>query len=91
MMQVIPSDLTNQSLSPLLSKTIIVPVFLYGCETWHLTVMEEHKLRVSENRVVRRILDMRERKLWEAGEDCITRSFIIYVHQILLGRSNQGG
>jgi hypothetical protein len=36
-------------------KTIILPVVLYGCETWSLTVREEHKLRVFENRVVRRI------------------------------------
>jgi hypothetical protein len=36
-------------------KTIILPVVLYGCETWSLTVREEHKLRVFENRVMRRI------------------------------------
>jgi hypothetical protein len=30
-------------------------VVLYGCETWSLTVREEHKLRVFENRVLRRI------------------------------------
>jgi hypothetical protein len=35
-------------------KTIIVPV-LYGCETWSLMLREEHRLRVSENRVLRRI------------------------------------
>ena len=28
---------------------------LYGCETWSLTLMEEHRLKVSENRVFRRI------------------------------------
>jgi hypothetical protein len=36
-------------------KTIILPVVLYGCETWSLTVREEHTLRVFENRVLRRI------------------------------------
>jgi hypothetical protein len=36
-------------------KNIILPVFLYGCETWSLTVREEHKLKVFENRVLRRI------------------------------------
>jgi hypothetical protein len=36
-------------------KTIILPMVLYGCETWSLTVREEHKLRVFENRVLRRI------------------------------------
>jgi hypothetical protein len=30
-------------------------VVLYGCETWSLTVREEHKLRVFENRMLRRI------------------------------------
>jgi hypothetical protein len=36
-------------------KTIILPVILYGCETWSLTLREEHRLRVSENKVLRRI------------------------------------
>jgi hypothetical protein len=31
--------------------TIILPVFLYGCETWSLTLREEHRLRVFENSV----------------------------------------
>jgi hypothetical protein len=34
-------------------KTVILSVILYGCETWSLTVREERKLRVSENRVLR--------------------------------------
>jgi hypothetical protein len=38
-------------------KTIILPVVLYGCETCTLTVREEHKLRVFENRVLRRIFE----------------------------------
>jgi hypothetical protein len=37
-------------------KTIILPVVLYGCETWSLTARVEHKLRVFENRVLRRII-----------------------------------
>jgi hypothetical protein len=36
-------------------KTIILPVVLYGCETWYLTLREEHRLRVFENRVQRRL------------------------------------
>jgi hypothetical protein len=39
-----------------IDKTIILPVVLYGCETWSLTLREEHRLRVSENRLLRRIL-----------------------------------
>jgi hypothetical protein len=36
-------------------RTIILPVVLYGCETWSLTLREEHRLRVFENRVLRRV------------------------------------
>jgi hypothetical protein len=36
-------------------KTIILPVVLYGCETWSLTLREEHIVRVFENRMLRRI------------------------------------
>jgi len=36
-------------------RTIILPVVLYGCETWSLTLREEKKLRVFENMVLRRI------------------------------------
>jgi hypothetical protein len=34
-------------------KTIILPLVLYGCETWTLTLRGEHRLRVFENRVLR--------------------------------------
>jgi hypothetical protein len=36
-------------------RTIILPVVLYGCETWSLTLREEQRLRVFENRVLRKI------------------------------------
>jgi hypothetical protein len=36
-------------------KTVILPVVLYGCETWSLTLREEHRLRVFENTVLKRI------------------------------------
>jgi hypothetical protein len=40
-------------------KTIILPVVLYGCETWSLTLREEHRLRVFENRVARRMFGLK--------------------------------
>jgi hypothetical protein len=40
-------------------KTIILLVVLYGCETWSLTLKEEHRLRVFENRVLRKIFGLR--------------------------------
>jgi hypothetical protein len=36
-------------------KTIILPVVLYGCETWSLTLREGHRLRLFENKVLRGI------------------------------------
>jgi hypothetical protein len=36
-------------------KTVILPVVLYGCETWSFTLWEEHKLRVFEKSVLRKI------------------------------------
>ena len=35
--------------------TIILPVVQYGCETWSLTLREEHRVRAFENRILRRI------------------------------------
>jgi hypothetical protein len=36
-------------------RTIILPLVLYGCETWSLTLREERRLRVFENRVPKRL------------------------------------
>jgi hypothetical protein len=40
-------------------KAIILPVVLYGCETFSLTLKKEHRLRLFENRVLRRIFGQR--------------------------------
>jgi len=40
-----------------------MPVVLYGCETWSLTVREERRLRVLENRVLRRIFGPKRDKV----------------------------
>ena len=40
-------------------RNIIFPVVLHGCETWSLALWDEHRLRVFENRVLRRILGLR--------------------------------
>ena len=40
-------------------RTIFLPVVLYGCEAWSLTLREERKLRVFENVVLRRIFGPR--------------------------------
>jgi hypothetical protein len=49
------SCLLSRNIKVKIYKTIILPVVLYGCETWSVTLREEHRLRVFENRVLRRI------------------------------------
>jgi hypothetical protein len=49
------SRLLSKNVKVRIYKTIILPVVLYGCETWSLTVREKHKLSVFENRVLKRI------------------------------------
>ena len=53
------SRLLLKNLKIKIYRTIILPVVLYGCETWSLTVKEERKLRVFENMVLRRIFGPR--------------------------------
>ena len=49
------SSLLSKNVKININRTIILPVVLYGCETWSLTMGEKCRLRVSENRVLRRI------------------------------------
>ncbi|KAJ4429859.1 hypothetical protein ANN_22063 [Periplaneta americana] len=49
------SSLLSKNLKVRIYKTVILPVVLYGCETWTLTVREERRLRVFENKVLRKI------------------------------------
>jgi hypothetical protein len=49
------SRLLSKNLKIRIYKTIILPVVLYGCETWSLTLREEYRLRVFDNMVLRRI------------------------------------
>jgi len=42
---------------------IILPLVLYGCETWSLTLREECGLRVFENRVLKRIFGLKKDKI----------------------------
>jgi hypothetical protein len=82
------SRLLSRNVKVKIYKTIILPVVLYRCETWSLTLREEHRLRVFENRVLRRIFGP---KRDENGGSCTMRNFIICTHtQISLGKSSQG-
>ncbi|KAJ4449364.1 hypothetical protein ANN_00762 [Periplaneta americana] len=53
--KLLSSSLLSKNLKVRIYKTVIIPVVLYGCETWTLTQKEEHRLRVFENKVLRKI------------------------------------
>jgi len=53
------SRLLSKNLKIKIYRTIILSLVLYGCETWSLTLREERKLRVFENKVLRRIFEPR--------------------------------
>ena len=61
-------------------KTIILPVVLYGCETWSLTLKEEHRLRVFENKVLRKISGTKKDEIQANGE---SYTMLSYMHCIL--------
>jgi hypothetical protein len=69
-------------------KTLILPVVLYGCETWFVMLRDEHSLRVFGNRVIRRMFGPKRE---EMSGGYIMRNFITCtLHQKLLGLSSQG-
>jgi hypothetical protein len=79
------SCLISKKLKIKIYKTVILPIGLYGCETWSFTLREEQRLRVFENRVLRRIFGTKSEEdgSWE---NCIMMNFIICIlHRILFG------
>jgi hypothetical protein len=52
------SRLLSRNIKVKIYKTIILPAVLYGCETWSLTLREQQRLRVFENRILRRIFGL---------------------------------
>ena len=61
------SRLLSRNLKMKIYKTIILSVVLYGCEAWSLTLYEECRLRVFENRILRRIFRSKrdEKEKWK--------------------------
>jgi hypothetical protein len=60
------SRLLSKNLNIKMYRTIILPVVLYGCETWSLTLREKHRVRVFENRVLMRIFGPKQHEvMWE--------------------------
>jgi hypothetical protein len=74
----------SKNLKIKIHKTVILPVVLYGWVPWSLTLREEHRLRVSENRVLRKIFG--PKREGGRGENCVMMNFTACIlHRILLG------
>jgi hypothetical protein len=60
---ILPSHLLSKNIKIRIYNIIILPVVLYGCETWSLTLREEHRLGVFENRVLRRTFGLKRHEV----------------------------
>jgi len=75
--------LLSKNLKIKVHRTIILPV-LYECETWSLTLRDKRRLRVFENRVLRRIFGPKRDKVTGDRENYLMRSLMICTpHPIL--------
>jgi len=63
MQHLVSSSLLSKNLKIELYRTIMLPVILYGCETWSLTLKEEPRLRLFDNSVLRRIFGPKRDKV----------------------------
>jgi hypothetical protein len=70
------SRLLSKNIKIRIYEIIMLPVVLYGCETWSLTLREEHILMVFENRVLRRIFRPKRHEVTGDWRNGILRSFI---------------
>jgi hypothetical protein len=80
------SRLLSRNVKIKIYKTIILPVVLYVCETLSLTLREEHKLRVFENRVLRRIFEPKRDEVTGGWRKPHMKSCMVCtLHPVLLG------
>jgi len=84
--------LPSQNLKIKVYRNVILPVVLSGCETWSVTLREERRLRVFENRVLRRIFgpkwDEVTRKWITVHNEELNDLYCLMIctaHQILFG------
>ena len=83
---ILSSNFPSQNLNIKIYRAIILPVVLYGYETWSLTFREERRLRLYENSVLRRLCEPKRARWQGSGENYIMRSLLICTpHQILFG------
>ena len=84
--KLLSSRLLSKNLKIKIYRTIILPVVQYGCETWSLTLRDERRLRVFENRVLRRVFGPKRDEVTGEWKNYIMRSSGIFTpYPILCG------
>jgi len=79
-------NLLSKTIKINIHRTVILPVALYGCETWSLTLREERRLRIFENRVLRRTFGLKKDVVTRNGENYLMRSLMNFTHHpIVIG------
>jgi len=79
------SSFLSKNLKSKVYRTIILPVVLYGCETWSLTLREERRLRVLGNRGLRRIFGHKRDVVTGSGENYMMSLIVCTPHPLLFG------
>jgi hypothetical protein len=78
--------LQSKNLKIKIHRTTILPVILYGCETWLLTLREERRLRVFGNSVLRRIFGSKRNDVTGEWRRLSNEEYVICIsHSILFG------
>ena len=82
--------LLSKNIKPKIFRIIILPVVLYGCETWSLTLREKRRLRVFENRVLKRVFGPKRDDVTGEWRKLHKRNLMTCTpHQTLFEQSNQ--
>jgi len=76
---ILSSSLPSKNLKTEIYGTIIFPIISYGCETWSLTLREECRLRVSENRVLRSVFGPKRNEETEECRKLHTEDFVHFI------------
>jgi hypothetical protein len=71
------SSFLSKNLKTKIFITIILPVVLYGCETWWFKLREKRRLKVFENRMPRRIFRPKLDEVTREKKNYITRNLMI--------------
>ena len=85
MQNLLSSRLLSKNLKIKIYRTIILSVVSYGCEAWSLTLREERRLRLFENRVLRRVFGHKGDEVTGNGENYIMSLGIFIPYPILCG------